>query len=313
LVLIVPSCEFQSDRDVIIGTNSFDVLMKYLDSDDVNIIALTLWRMESIDDDRVPDLFISIWEKDGKYKKYYNADIENNILIKLIVASALIQFGYYYSESCESYILSESTDSRVNVRMKVAEVLASSYSIKGVNALYDFVLNDVDQVSIRAFDSLLVIAKEQRRLLDRDAILLARQYITKVYGNHDFASNKFKIYIENINEHDVEFNDSVSDVFNETENTYKSIKVYPETLRLLKPYADNNDPYAKYVIGIKYLDGDEVGIDQEMGVRLLLEAAKDGYSNAYYELSVRYATGKGVPINHELEIYYRKLLSKAIN
>lgn len=307
--LILISCELQSDSDFIIKTTDIEKLLKYLGDEDISIVALTLWHMESIDDQQAPDIFISLWEQDGKYNEYYSTNIEDNVLIKLVVASALIQYGYYFSEDNEKYILSQTSSSRIHVRAKATEVLASVGSVKAVEELYRLVLND--EVSRIAFDSLLMIAREEKRILDSDAILLARKYVKNIYSQRHLESNYLNNYIVKINP--IEFENGVSDPYKEWEITYESLKVYPKTLRLLKPYSDNNDAYAKYIIGLKYLDGYEVNFDSQRGVDLLLDAAELGYTQAYYELAKRYSTGNGVIQDQRLALYYRELLSKSIN
>ena len=310
LLLCVVACDAASERKKIVQAKSFDSLVHHLSNDDIEIVAFALWHMETIDDNRVPDLFISIWEKDGKYRDHYDKDIEENILIKMTCAQALIQFGYFFSNDAQHYLLSKTTDTREHVRKKAAELLASAGSVPAVKAMIYMLENDTDRVSISAFESLLLVANKRKRLLDKKAVLSAQEYIRHMEDNLSSYSSAMQNYIQNIGQDKYDFDTALLALGREKPLRYKSIRVYPDTLRLLQPYIDSGDLYAMYLVGKKYLDGDEVKKDPAKGETLLLESAENGYAYAYYELAKRYRTGNGVSKNTDKEFLYRKLYSE---
>jgi TPR repeat protein len=308
-MLLVQACSADSDRQLIISADSFDELTQFLGNQDIEIVAFTLWRMQSIDDNRVPDLFISLWEKDGKYREYYNKNIEENVLIRMVVASALIQYGYYYSNQVEQYLIQKAHDSREKVRAKAAEMLSSAGSVEAVEILSRLLESDSVNVSIRAFDSLLLIANNKKRLIEPSAVLFAQGKVKQITNNLSLYNPVVQQYI-NKNKYKADY--LIQSTRKENIRFFPSQRVYPPTARLLRPYVEKGDPYATYLMGIKYLDGDEVERDSQAGVKLLLDAATGGYSHSYYELAERYRDGNGVQKDSDKEFHYRKLLSKSL-
>jgi TPR repeat protein len=65
----------------------------------------------------------------------------------------------------------------------------------------------------------------------------------------------------------------------------------------LRRQADSDNAVAQSILGNRYLDGVEVGVDDEEAFRLLSSAAGQGASRAKANLARRHAEGLGVPNN----------------
>jgi hypothetical protein len=261
---------------------------------------------------RVLILISSLYLLLGCKQNYYNPEFEDNLLIKMVVGQGLVQYGYFYSKDVEDFILINTNDLRPYVRSKAVEILASIGTVSSVEMLTKVFFNDIDMISIRAFDSLLSIARGQKRILPDSGVLLAQEKVMDTYKECDSLSPQVSDYIKNIHKNGFKFKKFVESNNKEGIHVYPSTKVFPLSIRLLQPYVEAGDPYALYMVGIKYLDGDEVDADMEKGLSYLIASAKGGYVDAYYELAQRYGTGEGVPIDKEKELHYRRLLGNSL-
>ena len=84
------------------------------------------------------------------------------------------------------------------------------------------------------------------------------------------------------------------------------LEALKERLKGLALSAREDSPAHTYLIGLAYLDGIDVEIDRDRAAGLITGAAKAGIPEAMLQLANMYAAGKGVPVDHEQEIRWRK-------
>ena len=75
-----------------------------------------------------------------------------------------------------------------------------------------------------------------------------------------------------------------------------------------KTPTENNTPQQEYLMGVAYLNGLELEVDQERAVALLQRSANGGFPAAMIELMRMYTTGHGVPRDLESALYWHNRL-----
>jgi len=75
----------------------------------------------------------------------------------------------------------------------------------------------------------------------------------------------------------------------------ETVVIEAVSLDQLQKKADAGDARAERDLGLKYLDGDGVAVDEAEAARLLLNAAYKGEPSAQYWLGTLYAGGRGLP------------------
>ena len=70
-----------------------------------------------------------------------------------------------------------------------------------------------------------------------------------------------------------------------------------------------DDPEHTFLIGLAYLDGINMEVDQKKGVELITEAANAGLEEAMRKLTLMYINGKGVPRSYAKAYDWRKALT----
>ena len=72
-------------------------------------------------------------------------------------------------------------------------------------------------------------------------------------------------------------------------------KFYVELTK--KVSEEQNDPQAHFLLGLRYINGEDVPKDVEKGFLLVKKAAEMGFADAYHELGVCYYCGEGTEKN----------------
>ncbi len=71
---------------------------------------------------------------------------------------------------------------------------------------------------------------------------------------------------------------------------------------------NNDDPLHNYLIGLAYLNGIDVEIDKEKGLRLITKAAEAGLPDAMRKLFVSYSSGDNVQLDYDKALLWSKRL-----
>ncbi len=93
----------------------------------------------------------------------------------------------------------------------------------------------------------------------------------------------------------------------DTDSVCSAVKESLEALG--KTLIENHDPKHEYLIGMAYLNGVEVEVDQPRAVTLLERSANGGYPAAMVELMRMYTVGRGVKKNLETALYWQYRLA----
>lgn len=70
---------------------------------------------------------------------------------------------------------------------------------------------------------------------------------------------------------------------------------YKNTVRLFRPFADQGDAFAQFILGFMYNSGNGVPQDHEEAATWYRLAAEQGYATAQNNLGIAYSKGQGVP------------------
>lgn len=83
------------------------------------------------------------------------------------------------------------------------------------------------------------------------------------------------------------------------------------TLPQLQQFAAKGDPTACFELGMRYLEGDEVGQDTSRAIALFEQAAKGGVVNALFRLGKIYHDGLGGSVDYTRALDYFTLAAQA--
>ena len=81
----------------------------------------------------------------------------------------------------------------------------------------------------------------------------------------------------------------------------------------LSALANAGNPKAEMIVGLKYVDGDGVQVDEAEAAKWLERAAESGEAIAQYRLGTLYARGRGVPADPALALHWYQLAASAGN
>jgi localization factor PodJL len=81
----------------------------------------------------------------------------------------------------------------------------------------------------------------------------------------------------------------------------------------LSALANEGNPKAEMIVGLKYIDGDGVGVDESQAAKWLERAAESGEAVAQYRLGTLYERGRGVPADPALALHWYQLAANAGN
>ena len=81
----------------------------------------------------------------------------------------------------------------------------------------------------------------------------------------------------------------------------------------LSALANEGNPKAEMIVGLKYIDGDGVGVDESQAAKWLERAAESGEAVAQYRLGTLYERGRGVPADPALALHWYQLAASAGN
>ena len=88
---------------------------------------------------------------------------------------------------------------------------------------------------------------------------------------------------------------------------------YAETMRLLRPLADQGDATAQYNLGLMYFNGQGVPQDYAEAMKWYRKSADQGHAGAQYNLGLMYFNGQGVPQDYaEAMKLYRKSADQGV-
>ena len=80
-----------------------------------------------------------------------------------------------------------------------------------------------------------------------------------------------------------------------------------QTLDAIRNYADNGNPDAQLLLGMRYKDGEGIRKDDAEAVKWFTRAAEQGHAGAQFALGMKYQDGEGVPLDREqAAVWYRK-------
>ena len=81
----------------------------------------------------------------------------------------------------------------------------------------------------------------------------------------------------------------------------------------LSALATDGNPKAELIIGLKYLDGDGIAVNEPEAAKWLERAAESGEAIAQYRLGTLYDRGRGVPADPALALHWYQLAASAGN
>jgi localization factor PodJL len=81
----------------------------------------------------------------------------------------------------------------------------------------------------------------------------------------------------------------------------------------LSALATQGNPKAEMIIGLKYLDGDGIAVNESEAAKWLERAAESGEAIAQYRLGTLYDRGRGVPADPALALHWYQLAASAGN
>lgn len=152
------------------------------------------------------------------------------------------------------------------------------------------------------------IEKLKDRALNGDGLasyLLGRSYFSSENGVQNDYSESFKWYkygTEQLNEAKCLYGLGIcyDDGVGVEKDSQKADELFKEALPILKQQAENNDPYAMFILGAYYFYG-FAGVEQNdsMAFETIYNSAIQGHLAGIYDIGTFYHNGTGVEVDYE--------------
>ncbi len=277
----------------IILLNNFEDLYPYLKTNKPELASLAVWRMATIYDSRIKELFQRMWKEEKLDQITDNADTLKDPKVKLMLAASLLKFGDGENKEYINYIHKKINDRDDNVRSYAVTALGSIDDQETVIILAELIREDNNSIVVNAVSALKQIILQSTKVhefaLKKFNALLVDQNIKNLFvkeqlnqAHHEIAQLINKSIIKNAKD-DLSYKSE----FEEGENHQKA-------LTLIKPYAVYGDAKAQYYLGEIYSVGRGVTHDYNEGVKWLTLSAEQGLASAEFSLANLYIAGQGV-------------------
>ena len=298
-------------------SNNFEDLYPYLKTNDPELASLVVWRMATIDDFRIKELFRRIWKAENLEQITGNVDTLKNPRVRLILAASLLEFEDGVTiEEYISYIHEKINDHDDNIRSYAAIALGSVDSQETVTILDKLIREDNDSVGLNAISALKKIAlqstKAHKIALKEFNMLLADQSVKSLFIKEQI-NQVYNEIIQEISDSSIKTaNDDLiykSD-FEEGEKLFLSGENHQKALTLLKSSAVHGNAKAQYYLGQIYSIGIGVAHNYNEAAKWLTLSADQGLASAAFSLANLYIAGQGVEKDFAEAV---KLLRKAAN
>lgn len=309
LVSSAPDLVAPKNYSNVVSLNNLDDLLPHLSSGDPMEVRVTVWRISTIQDSRVPEILLKLWSGDSQQSLVSAPSILDDPNVRLAVAEGLIYHGAGNVSEYEEYIYKNIHDEQVKVRSNAASALGSIGDNDAVNALAKLISKDHVFVALNAVSALKKIIIENRP--GKEKALEVMEHLAENIG--DVSQPILKAEIEKAysmskkavkrQEKRIYSNQQLggaqsSDDFKKGELLFLSGD-HVKALQLLLPYAERGIAEAQFYVGEIYSVGIGVEHDYVAAAKWLLLAAKQGNAAAQFSLANMYVAGDGVEKNYQ--------------
>lgn|GEM_PF-2840486 len=301
----------------IISLNNFEDLYPYLKTNNPEVASLVLWRMATIDDSRIQELFRRLWKAESLEQITDNVDTLKDPRVKLMLAASLLKLGDNKNKEYINYIHEKINDLDDNIRSCAVTALGSIGDQETVVLLDKLIREDNNSIAVNAISALKQIILQSANIhevaLKKLNALLIDQSIKNPFikGQISQAYTEIIQLINDSSTKPVKKDELIyqSD-FEEGEKLFLSGENHQKALILLKPYAVHGEAKAQYYLGEIYSVGIGVTHDYNEAVKWLTLSADQDLASAEFSLANLYIAGQGVEKDFVEAI---KLLKKAAN
>lgn len=297
--------------------NNFEDLYPYLKTNNPELASLVIWRMATIHDSRIKELFRRIWKAENLEQiTTDNADTLKDPRVKLMLAASLLKLGDSATTEYTSYTHKKINDRDDNIRSYSVMALGSIDDQETVIILDKLIREDNNSIALNAISALKKITLQSTKVhkvaLKAFNVILTDQNIKNFFIKEQInqAYNEIIQMISDSGAKTVKDDLIYKSDFEEGERLFLSGENHQKALTLLKPYAVHGDAKAQYYLGEIYSIGTGVTHNYNEAVKWLTLSADQGLASAEFSLANLYIAGQGVEKDFAEAI---KLLRKAAN
>ena len=158
----------------------------------------------------------------------------------------------------------------------------------------------------KEFKAAFILCKDDKEML-RDLLAKNIEWRNNLAKDSDKDTEKQ----ENLDEYnEIQDTASVDEWFRLAEESAEK-ENYTEALKWYQKAAEAGHAESQYALGLSYLEGWDVPVDEKRGVDWIRKAAEAGYTDAMYELGGCYHYGKGIRKNQtQADKWYKKAVQE---